>query len=104
MVFGLTEIQKAIMGYLYALKDTPQSPPDTRQSIKSIAKRQDITQKEVRKATKGLLKKDYIRHVIVERQRHYFITPCGIREIEKHLARARSGRSQNEYRYRICKR
>lgn len=85
MVFGMSELQNLIMGYLYSLKDTPQSPPDPRLSVVLIGKKLDMTQREVRKATKGLIKRRYVGYFITERRRHYYLLPPGIREIEKTL-------------------
>ena len=83
MVFGLNENQREILAYLYSLKDTPKSPPDPRLSIQLHAKNLGILQKGVRKLMRGLVKRRYIGSVIIERRRHYYILPRGIRVIEK---------------------
>jgi hypothetical protein len=53
MVFGLDEKQRSILAYLYSLKDTPESPPDQRLSVGSIAKSLNMTQQEVKNKTKN---------------------------------------------------
>jgi len=83
MVFGLSEKQKQIMAYLYELKDTPQKPPDPRLSVSLIARNLGITQREVREEVKGLIKRRYVGSLVIERERHYFLVPRGIREMEK---------------------
>jgi len=85
----MSEKQRAIIAYLYQLRDTPQSPPDPRLSLPVIAERLGMTQKEVKKNASGLMKRHHVSYVIVERRRYYYILPRGIREIQK-LTRKRT--------------
>jgi len=84
MVFGMNDRQIRILAYLYDLKDTPQSPPDPRLLIASIAKYLEMTQREVRHEIKGLMKRLYIKHSTFEGQGYCKIMPRGIMEMEKH--------------------
>ena len=84
MVFGLNEKQSHILGYLYELKDGPQTPPDYRRSVSSMAKNLGMTQKEIRDEAKGLEKRRYVTYVLIERERHYSILPGGVHEVEKY--------------------
>jgi DNA-binding MarR family transcriptional regulator len=83
MVFGLDEKQRSILAYLYSLKDTPESPPDQRLSVGSIAKSLNMTQQEVKNKTKKLVKWNYVGFFIFEGRRYYKILPRGILEMEK---------------------
>ena len=88
MVFGMSEKQKLIMAYLYKLKDTPESPPDLRLSVGLIAKNLGMKQREVRKETRGLIKRHYVGSIVVEKRRYYYLTLRGTREMEKFVEKS----------------
>jgi len=79
MVFGLNEKQRLILGYLYDLRNTPETPSDPRLEINSIAKYLGMTQREVRQALKKLVKWGYVKFFTFEGHSYYKILPRGIR-------------------------
>jgi hypothetical protein len=83
VVFGLSANQKDILMYLYSLRDSPESPPDSRLEIGSIAENLQMKQKEVREEIEGLCKKLFARHFTSEGHGYCRIMPRGIREVEK---------------------
>jgi len=83
MVFGLSEKQKRILMYLYDLRNSPESPPDPRLQISSIADSLEMKKWEVRKEIQKLCNGTFVKDYTFERKRYCKIMPRGIREIEK---------------------
>jgi DNA-binding Lrp family transcriptional regulator len=83
MLFGIDEKQKLIMAYLYNLRNTPESPPDERLSIRSIAKHLNMKQREVRDNIRKLIKQGYVGYFTFEGNGYCKLLPRGIFEMEK---------------------
>lgn len=88
MVWGLSKKQNLVLGYLYGLKDTPESPPDPRLEVSLIASNLGMTQREVRRLLEKLAKGRYVRFFRFEGRSYYKILPRGIHKIEEHIEKA----------------
>jgi len=76
------------MAYLHDLRDTPQEPPDDRLLARAVANRLALKLNEVKEDLEALQRRGYVQYVIVERQRHYRLTPRGTRAHERHIEEA----------------
>jgi DNA-binding Lrp family transcriptional regulator len=82
-MFGWSDKEKRVLMYLYENKDLTANPPHQDLSIRRIAERLGLRQREVREAMKKLSKGFYANYSTYEGVGYCSITPRGKKEIEK---------------------
>jgi hypothetical protein len=82
-MFGLNDMEKTLLMYLYDRKDLPTNPPHQDLSTKRISESLTVKQTEIRDAMERLTKGLYANSFTYEGLRYCCIKPRGTREIEK---------------------